>query len=218
MRRALIVGIDDYPDAELSGCVNDAKKMCDVLSKNQDGSPNFECRALLAPPGDVTRVVVRENVKDLFAYEAEVALLYFSGHGTVNNLGGYIVTQDYEAHDEGVGMSEILSFANESKTREAVIILDCCHSGALGEMPVVKEDHSVLRLGVSVLTASGASQPAVEASGSGGVFTSLVCEALNGGAAMYLERLPLPVFMRMWSRCLGRGTSGHCLSHTSQDW
>ena len=183
MKRALIVGIDDYPEAPLSGCVNDAKKMCDVLSKNQDGSPNFDCRTLLAPKGDVTRFVLKQNIKELFGYEAEVALFYFSGHGTVNNLGGYLVTQDYQVHNEGLAMSEILAFANNSKTRDVVVILDCCHSGALGEIPVLKEDHSVLRLGVSVLTASGASQPAVEATGSGGVFTSLVCDALNGGAS-----------------------------------
>lgn len=183
MRRALIVGIDDYPEIPLSGCVKDATSMCDVLSKKEDGSPNFEYRKFLAPSGDVTRVVLRENIKELFAYEAEVALFYFSGHGMVNNLGGYIVTQDYETHDEGVPMGEILSFANNSRTHEVVIILDCCHSGALGESPVIKEDYSVLRLGVSVLTASGASQPAVEATGKGGVFTSLVCDALNGGAS-----------------------------------
>ena len=124
MRKALIVGIDDYPEAPLSGCVNDAKKVCDVLSKNQDGSPNFDCRAFLAPKGNITRHVLRENVKNLFAHEAEVSLFYFSGHGTVNNLGGYLVTQDYEVDDEGVSMHDIITFANDSKTREVILILD----------------------------------------------------------------------------------------------
>jgi hypothetical protein len=183
MRRALIVGIDNYPEVPLLGCVNDAEKICHVLSRNEDGSPNFDCRTLLAPNGDVTRHVLRENIKELFQHEAEVSLFYFSGHGIVNNLGGYIVTQDYEVHDEGVAMSEILALANNSRTHEVVIILDCCHSGAIGESPVRKEDHSVLRLGVSVLTASGAAQSAVEVTGSGGMFTSLVCCALNGGAS-----------------------------------
>jgi len=183
MRNALIVGIDDYSGAPLSGCVRDAEKICQILSRNQDGTPNFACRKLLAPKGDVTRAVLRENIKALLAHEAEVSLFYFSGHGTVNNLGGYIVTQDYEVHDEGVPMSDILALANDSKTHEVVVILDCCHSGALGESPAIREDHSVLKLGVSVLTASGAAQAAAEVADSGGVFTSLVCDALNGGAS-----------------------------------
>ena len=183
MRRALIVGIDDYPEVPLTGCVNDARKILNVLSRNEDGTPNFDCRMLLAPSGDVTRHVLRENIKDLFQHEAEVSLFYFSGHGTVNNLGGYLVTQDYETYDEGVPMSEIIILANKARIREVVIILDCCHSGALGEIPTISEDHVLLRQGISVLTASGAMQAASEVGGIGGVFTSLICDALNGGAA-----------------------------------
>jgi len=203
MRRALIVGIDDYPEVPLSGCVNDANRMRDILSRNEDGSPNFECRTLLAPTGEVTRVVLKENIKELFAYEAEVALLYFSGHGMVNNLDGYVITQDYEVHDEGVAMSEILALANKSRTHEVVVVLDCCHSGALGQSPAIREDHSVLRLGVSVLTASGASQPAVEATGRGGVFTSLVCAALNGGASDVLGNVTVAAIYAYVEQMLG---------------
>jgi hypothetical protein len=65
MRRALIVGINDYPEVPLSGCVNDALKILNVLSQNEDGTPNFDCRMLLAPRGDVTRHVLRENIQDL---------------------------------------------------------------------------------------------------------------------------------------------------------
>ena len=42
MRRALIVGIDDYPEVPLSGCVNDARKILSVLSRNEDGTPNYD--------------------------------------------------------------------------------------------------------------------------------------------------------------------------------
>ncbi len=44
MNRALIVGVDNYPDSPLDGCVNDAEQMTEVLSKNADGSPNFHCK------------------------------------------------------------------------------------------------------------------------------------------------------------------------------
>jgi len=182
MRRALIVGIDDYQSSPLSGCVNDAIKMSDILSRNEDGSPNFECKKLLTPSSTINRSFLRQHIEELFTNEADVALFFFSGHGTINNLGGYLVTQDAKRYDEGVAMSDVLTHANRAKIREVVIILDCCHSGALGQLPAINNELAVLREGVSVLSGSRASQVSMESDDSG-VFTSLVCAALEGGAA-----------------------------------
>ncbi|MBW8035958.1 MAG: caspase family protein [Planctomycetes bacterium] len=182
MRRALVVGLDDYPFSQLSGCVADANRIADILSNDYDGSPNFSCQRILSPPTTVTRAMMREGTERLFRDDPEVALFYFSGHGTVNNLGGYLVTPDAEAYDQGVAMQDILIFANNSAAREVIIILDCCHSGALGQIPVIDNKLVVIREGVSILTASRDSQAAVEIGGEG-LFTSLVCDALEGGAA-----------------------------------
>jgi hypothetical protein len=112
MRRALCVGIDLYEIGSLRGCVNDADRLASLLLKHEDGTPNFDCRlmrATLDGKGDkVGRPDLRKAVKELFAQPAEVALLHFSGHGTVNDLDGHIVTQDAAAYDEGLAMSEIL--------------------------------------------------------------------------------------------------------------
>lgn len=191
MRRALLVGIDDYPGAPLSGCVNDAETMATLLGKHEDGAPNFDCRLLTGPPTSVTSGLVYKQIAQLFAHEADVALLYFSGHGTENNLGGYLVTPDANQYREGVSMTDVLKLANSSRAKEIVIILDCCHSGALGGVPLLGEANEVaiLREGVSILTASRSTQlsyeVAVDEDGDKvqGLFTALVCGALDGGAA-----------------------------------
>jgi len=182
MKRALIVGINDYPDAPLSGCINDAEDMKELLARNDDDSPNFSCRTLTAPEEKITRKVLLEAIDKLFRDEADVALLYFSGHGVMTELGGYLVTPDSAMYSEGVEMDHILNMANKSKAREVVIILDCCQSGAFGNTPSLNEEKSLLRSGISVLTASSATQTSLEIDGSG-LFTSLVCDALRGGAA-----------------------------------
>ena len=41
MRRALVIGIDNYPTSPLKGCVNDANSIANVLETHGDGSPNF---------------------------------------------------------------------------------------------------------------------------------------------------------------------------------
>ena len=189
MRRALCVGIDEYPSGPLSGCVSDATRIAAVLSHNHDGSPNFDCLSLLAPIGSahdvVTRAIFRDHLDRLFRDPADVALLYFAGHGTVNNLDGYLVTQDAQRFDEGVSLTDVLTSANNSRASEVVILLDSCFSGAMGNPPVARNDRAVLREGVSILTASRGDQPSVETAG-GGLFTSLVVDALEGGAANIL--------------------------------
>ena len=157
MRRALVVGIDEYLHAgRLYGCVNDANAIGDLLATNDDGSPNFSVRRLVSAPGSgVNRTVLLKAVDELFRQEADLALLYFSGHGTENDLGGYLVTSDATDYAEGVSMTDIMAKAHKSKVKQAVIVLDSCHSGALGQAPAVTgNETAVLREGVSILTAS----------------------------------------------------------------
>jgi hypothetical protein len=183
MRRALLVGIDDYPMAPLSGCVNDAEAMERLLSRHDDGAVNFDTQLLTSDREQVTRARVRAGLEALFADPAEVALFYFSGHGTENNVGGYLVTSDATAYDDGVSMTDVLALANRAvHIKEAAIIVDTCHSGLLGTVPAADNAHASLREGLSILSASRSSQSSLER-GDHGVFTDLVCSALAGGAA-----------------------------------
>lgn len=195
MRRALSVGIDEYTNEPLRGCVSDTERITSVLQTNHDGTPNFDCKTLTAPRGGglniITRTILRRAIEKLFRDRADIALLHFSGHGTVNNLDGYLVTQDAERYDEGVAMGDILKWANDSRATEVVIFLDCCFSGALGNIPAVDNTKALLREGVSILTASRSDQPSVE-TGGGGLFTSLVIDSLAGGAADVLGTVTIP--------------------------
>lgn len=180
-RLALLIGIDDYAGSPLYGCVRDAEHLKDLLDRHADGSSNFDCRLLVSSQQHISRGVLLEELGKLFTKEAEAALFYFAGHGTENNLGGYLATQDALTYSAGVGMAEVLHLANASSARERIIILDCCHSGHLGNLPVVNNS-AVLNQGVTVLSACRQGEGAVEEGGAG-LFTSLVCNALQGGAA-----------------------------------
>jgi hypothetical protein len=182
MRRALIVGIDDYPGCPLQGCVSDATRLAAVLARHHDGRLNFQCDVITAPQQTITRALLRRRISELFNQPAELAFLHFSGHGTVNGLGGYLVTPDFSEYDVGISMSEVLALANQAEVEEVFITLDCCHSGAFGLVPAVSNDKVILSEGVSVITATRRGQEALEVGG-GGVFSSLFVEALEGGAA-----------------------------------
>jgi len=182
MKRALIVGIDDYPISPLHGCVNDANSIGTILESNGDGSPNFSIKLLTSLTTNITRPSLREAIDQLFSGDPNMALLYFSGHGLLTASGGFLVTQDATKYDEGVSMDEVLNWANNSKATNKVIILDCCHSGAFGTPNIPANILAQLSQGLSILTASQTHEPALEFRGSG-VFTSLVVDALKGGAA-----------------------------------
>ncbi len=181
MKRALIVGIDDYDRASLSGCVNDAYRIFELMRLHEDGSPNFDCKIATSKDDRITRSLLKQNIEFLFKDEADAAFLYFSGHGTSNNLGGFLVTQDAEKYDEGVSMGDILKLANDSKVKECIIMLDCCYSGNFGNFPEINNNVHI-REGVSILTACRENQLSFETNGSG-LFTSLVCDALKGSAS-----------------------------------
>lgn len=185
MRRALIVGIDDYPKCPLSGCVNDAQKMNIVLSRHHDNRMNFDCQLLTSPSTIVSRALLRRKLFELFKQPADVAFFHFSGHGTLNGIGGYLVTRDYDDYDVGIPMAEVLSLANQSPVHDIFITLDCCHSGSFGILPVISNERIVISEGVSVITATRSDQAAIEVGG-GGIFTSLLVEALDGGASSLL--------------------------------
>lgn len=180
MKKALIIGINDYPFAPLRGCINDAVSLSSNLEFNGDGSPCFDVRLLTDLK---TKSDLKTHVKELFKGDCDTALFYFSGHGFLDEFGGgYIVTPDYLHNDEGVSMDEILTIANESNAKNKVIILDCCHSGAFGSLKVTGGKNSQIGEGVSILTASKADEVSLEINGHG-MFTNLLLDALHGGAA-----------------------------------
>ncbi|MDR2065680.1 MAG: caspase family protein [Prevotellaceae bacterium] len=96
---ALVVGINNYPSAPLSGCINDASALGSIIKTNGDGSPNFDVRL---ETNITTKSDIKRKIVDLFAGNADTALFYFSGHGFLNDIGGYVVTPDFRQYDEGL--------------------------------------------------------------------------------------------------------------------
>lgn len=178
MRKALIVGIDDYSACPLNGCVNDATAVAQCLRKNGDGSPNFD---ILEMSNVKNKGELKKMISELFNSQVEIALFYFSGHGCKTNYDGYIVTPDYSSGDEGIPMTEILKIVNNSKALNKIVVLDCCYSGTFGN-GALSDKVTEIAEGVTILTASMEDQTARE-SGGHGVFTNLFIEALSGGAA-----------------------------------
>lgn len=179
MRKALVVGINSYLQYPLSSCIKDANDIVSLLERHENGEKNFTVKKKL----DIeTKGELKSLIVDCFSGNADIALLYFSGHGCIDSIGGYLVTPDYTKYDWGVSMQEILTIINDSKCKNRIVIFDCCNSGFLGSINTTGQSTSTISEGVTILTASLPTESAVEINGHG-IFTSLLIDALAGGAS-----------------------------------
>ncbi|GIK96342.1 MAG: hypothetical protein BroJett029_05510 [Alphaproteobacteria bacterium] len=184
-RAALVVGIDEYAHfSPLHGCVNDASAVEVLLSRNDDRSSNFQTRVLTSMrPQDVSSGALQDALQQLFANkDIDTALFYFAGHGAVA-MGnqGHLCTADGTNGLPGIALGHVLGLANASPAPNRFVILDCCHAGSVRDL-VVAQGNAPLNEGVAILAACRNDQYAQERGGRG-LFTSLLCDALDGGAA-----------------------------------
>jgi hypothetical protein len=208
MKRALVVGIDAYPDHPLTGCVNDALAMGDQLETLGNGDPNYAVRRLVSQDFEVTSALLNEAVEELFKGDAETVVLYFAGHGIINREtnNGYIVAQDGKKSGWGMSLSDdILGLANKAypRIKSSVIIIDSCHSGFAGEVPALaNKDVSVIGTGVTILTASHRDGVADDGQ-KHGLFTDILLAGLKGSASDILGNVTPAALYSLVDQTLG---------------
>jgi hypothetical protein len=189
--------------------VADALAMAKVLGRHKDDTINYDCHSLLnqmEDGGSITRANLRKAIQELFEFSGDV-LLYFSGHGVLTGIGGYLCTMDAIANDWGVPMQEVVELALRSPAREILMILDCCHSGDIANPALLNQrggnnPFAALREGMTVIAASRDRQVAVEAGGHG-LFTAAILDALEGGAADHMGWVTAPAIYAYVSRRFG---------------
>lgn len=190
MKRALLIGIDRYQNfSDLHGCVNDVEALGPLLRRNEDGSPNFECEIRTSATGGVTRDALVVDIDALVAPGAEIAVLYFAGHGANVTNDVVLVTEDGTSNTPGIAFSEVMAKVANSTVGEVIIVLDCCFAGAAGGVPQLGVAFAALREGVSILMASRGDQTAAETGEGRGLFSTYLCGALEGGAADVLGKV-----------------------------
>ena len=210
-KAALVVGINYYENqSNLSGCVNDAKKIDSLLAEHANEEQNFETRCLVADSQTdaISSTDLLAEIKSLFENQHNnIALLYFSGHGGITSENaGYLATSDTMQSDSGILMKDIIEIVNASPVANKIIILDTCHSGDMGNHPSYKNVGSCIGEGVTILTASSQEQVALEndeAFNRHGIFTQLLIDALNGGSASIIGQITLGSIYAHIDKALG---------------
>lgn len=193
IKKATLVGIDHYPwGNDLAGCIKDAADLSDVLERHGDRNrKNFDCKLVTSAERQaVDSKRIRHEIDSLFSEPASCVLFYYAGHGRFDpgSSKGYFVLPDGHGSTEEYPFDHLIETANHARGQaiiSTIIILDCCGAGAAGETrgPNTTFSSSVIGPGVTMLAAASRDQRAIERSGTGGLFTQYMIEALRGSAA-----------------------------------
>ena len=193
-RFAVLIANSRFPDEprllDLRLPENDVDGLYEVLSSPDRGQFTEIFRLKNRPSHEVLRQinqVLRQAERD------DLVLIYYSGHGKLNLAGQlHLATTDtvldvLEA--TSVPVQSIRNFVDVSPSSKAVLLLDCCYSGAVGGAFARGDVDEQLQLmsggrGTYIMTASTGTQVAIEnESDQYGVFTKHIIEGIQGGEA-----------------------------------
>jgi hypothetical protein len=164
MKKALIVGINDYPGTsnDLAGCVNDTANLKSLLVE-KFGFDSSEIRTLTN--STATRIAIMTELEDLVsaASAGDVLVFHFSGHGSqvpdqdddekADRMDEILCPRDFSwdgcwIRDDD--LSEIFSRLPNDVHLE--VLLDCCHSGTGTREIAVGKPTSAVSAGIAMST------------------------------------------------------------------
>jgi uncharacterized caspase-like protein len=200
-RLALLVGVSSYGVGfdPLPGTLMDLQQMEQVLQVPEKG--NFEVEKLIDPEPQPMREAIERFFRD--RHREDVLLFYFSGHGNRDNATEsqlYLSTcQTRKENNRLVESSAVeADFLHRhlinSRSKQKIVILDCCFSGAIANL-LKKGEGSVnfARLqatGTVVLASSNAFEESFQTKGTAtdsglaqSVYTRYLVEGIQTGAA-----------------------------------
>ncbi len=141
---AVLVGIDDYPVPvpPLLGCVNDVTAFAEVLRGRVGDALDLE----VLTDAEATREAVTTLIRSQLgrAGADDVALLYFSGHGSQQRAPEELWAGEPDRRNETIVLHDsrqpgkwdladkelaVLLGAPAEQGAHVVTVLDCCHSG-----------------------------------------------------------------------------------------
>ncbi|MFD8222495.1 protein phosphatase 2C domain-containing protein [Streptomyces sp. NPDC059697] len=196
-RLALLIATYEYQDdglRALTAPAHDAEALSAVL-KDPDIA-GFEVTTLINEPnhrvGEAIADLYRDRRRD------DLTLLYFTGHGLKDDDGRLYLAMTNTRRSSllftSLSAEQIDQAMSDCMSRQKVLILDCCYSGAFPAGRLAKADTDVHTLerfqgrGRTVLTASDATQYSFEGSQRRGtaaqsVFTRHLVAGLRDGSA-----------------------------------
>jgi formylglycine-generating enzyme required for sulfatase activity/uncharacterized caspase-like protein len=195
---ALLIGVSEYEEGLdlLPAAARDIEALREVLINPNIGDFAEADVTVLSNP---QRQTMEDEIYTLFAnrQKDDLVLLYFSGHGVVDENNRFYFATRQTRKDQGklrpttaLVASTVQGYMQESKSQRQVVILDSCFSGAFAKGVQAKDSGSVNLeqflggRGRAILTASTSTQYALTQDGFElSIYTHFLVEGLRTGGA-----------------------------------
>ncbi|HEY3478672.1 MAG TPA: caspase family protein, partial [Streptomyces sp.] len=196
-RHALLIATETYADPALRRLTapgGDARELASVL--RDPSVAGFEVTTLIDEPHHVVGEAIGEFYRG--RRRDELTLLYFTGHGVKDDDGSLYLAMANTRRDSLMFTALAAELVDRAMagcpSRQKVLVLDCCYSGAFPAGRLAKSGTDVHTLerfqgrGRAVLTASDATQysfegDSVTGSAARSVFTRHLVAGLRDGSA-----------------------------------
>ena len=194
---ALLIGSSDFPQDPSIAKIPNVKVNLDFLNKiliNTEvvGIPETNITISL----NEKKSLIEKKLRDI-AFKTRkpenTLLVYYTGHGIMSSEDYqlYLTTHDTSKKDleiEGINIDEFKKYIKKSYAKRKIVILDCCHSGAIinamGDMPSKIQSDLNKFEGTYVMTSAAEDTPSlfpVESPDQPTYFTGKLIEILNEG-------------------------------------
>jgi WD40 repeat protein len=202
---ALVVGIQEFenPKLQLRYSVADATSIAEMLGKKSAALFDKVHIELLTTPTATSKEAVLAAFANYKKIEPDdVFVFYVASHGTVE--GDDLGSQEYFLIPSNVGSTSEQALRRDALSQrelkqaignipatKKLVLLDTCHSGALGDALALTtrglEDDAAVKIlsgavGSAVLAASNSQQQALEGQEGHGLFTWVLLQGLDGKA------------------------------------
>ena len=193
---ALVIGIATYPtlkDNNLEFSERDAESIYDVLISQEGGNlPPENVRKLVG--SKATLANIRQSLEEWLpsvAKEGDNVVVYFAGHGYIENGRGYLLPYDVNAgrlEQTAYPMDRLGQvFSKDIKSTWKVLLTDACHSGVITPEVTEQVNQRLSSVDPQVFSFTAShkresSYESAEIGGGHGVFTYFVVQGLQGQA------------------------------------
>jgi WD40 repeat protein len=183
----LAIGINAYQNVgKLECAVNDATTLEEAIRKQKDKKDLFsDVKTMVLTDTKATPLAVVKGLEWLQEAESDdVVVIFYAGHGERDDKGDFqLLTATYDpqrAAGTTVSGKELKAKLAGLRSRRVLLLLDACHSGAIGTDALAGELKQP-DCGVAVLCAARGDESSLEKSGHG-FFTKWLLDGLKGEA------------------------------------